>query len=381
MIRYRSRRCRGASQLAIGLTALVLLASACSKRSDGGSTETTKTPAASTAETSSASDTTAAPAASTVATSPGTDATASAGESTTGTLDIIMVSGPLFDPFFSALKKGADDAASDLGVNLEYATVENADNFGPDLARLTQNAVTKHPDGLAVGNYFPDAQGPEITRGVKAGIPLVMVNGGEATWRDFGALTYIGQDETLAGEQGAQTLIDAGAKNILCVNHVPGNPTVEARCIGAQKVAGDNGAKSSVLNIASQDANNPTAVVAAIRGQLQADSSIDAVFTLGSGIAESALRAVDDAGLAGKVMVGTTDLSKNVLQAVADKELLFAIDQQPYLQGYYAVQVLAQYVRYGLLPAAPPRTGPLVVNTANVAAVQKANESGVRGAA
>jgi simple sugar transport system substrate-binding protein len=63
------------------------------------------------------------------------------------------------------------------------------------------------------------------------------------------------------------------------------------------------------------------------------------------------LKAVHRLDRPGAVTVGTFDLGPDVLRAVQDHQLLFAVDQQAYLQGYLPVVLLTERARYGLFPA------------------------------
>jgi simple sugar transport system substrate-binding protein len=293
---------------------------------------------------------------------------------------IILVSGTLTDPFFGAMKRGADDAAHDLGVKYRYLPAEIA---GPALAHALQTALASHPSGLAFGDWFPSTEDPLVAAAAKAGLPVVVVNSAPADWHASGAFAFIGQSDTAAGILGGENLIRAGARDVLCVNHAPGAQNLEQRCTGLAKVAHAAGGTSSVLNIPFSDAFNPGKVTQDIRGALIANKHIDAVFTLGSSIATDAVRAVTDQGLSGKVTIGTVDLSSAVLDDVAKGKLLFTIDQQPYLQGYYAVAILAQAVKYGLHLVGQVSTGPTTITKSGAPNVIRINGEfhGVRGAA
>lgn len=142
------------------------------------------------------------------------------------------------------------------------------------------------------------------------------------------------------------------------------------------------GGTATELSLPYSDATNPAKVMQAVQGALSGDASIDAVFTLGSGIARDALRAIGDMPGDRRVVVGTIDLSSEVLQQVADGNLMFAIDQQPYLQGYYAIQILAQELKYGVHPVGIVKTGPLAITKDDAARTMEINgrEKGIRGA-
>jgi len=295
-------------------------------------------------------------------------------------LHIIGVLGPLSDPFFSTMKKGGEDAAKAEGVNFEFTAPNGFDNLAQDLARLIEVGISRKPDAMVIGNFIPDAESAGIKAAVDAGITVVVVNTGADNWRELGAISFIGQDEVLAGAEAARMMAAAGVKHALCVNHVPGNPGTQARCKGLEEGMVAVGGKGTTFNIPYSDAGSPQQVMQAIKGTLAADSSIDGVFTLGSGIAENALQAVDSAGLGDKVKVGTTDISTNTLNAVKDGTLLFDIDQQSYIQGYYSVLIAAQKLKYGLQPIGVITTGPLVITKDNVDAVLEAQKLGVRGA-
>lgn len=302
------------------------------------------------------------------------------GRSSGRTLSVIVVSGPLSDPFFGAMKTGADNAGKELNVSTEYLSPTSTDASGPTLAKLMQAAVAKKPDAIVVGNFFPEAQNPEIKAAIKAGIPVVVINSGMSDWRQLGALTFVGIEPALAGSRSGQEMAERGVKTGLCVNTVPGNPALEQLCQGYTDAIKKSGGTASSLRIPYQNATNPTKVTQAIAGALKADKSIDGVFTTGAAVAENALTAADNAGR--ELTVGSGDLSTQVLKDIEAGKIQYAMDQQPYLQTYYGVLVAQQYVRYGLAPADMVLTGPQVIGKDNAADVLKVNEQyqGIRGA-
>jgi simple sugar transport system substrate-binding protein len=96
----------------------------------------------------------------------------------------------------------------------------------------------------------------------------------------------------------------------------------------------------------------------------------------------SALRAVEELGRKGEVLVGTADLSNEALNAIKSGDLAFAMDQQPYLQGYLSIQTAFHYLNYGLSPIGHVKTGPMVIDIENVDKTLEVNKKfpGVRGA-
>lgn len=295
---------------------------------------------------------------------------------------LIVVSGPLSWPFFAAVKQGFDDGAEAFGLDYQYVAVTDTANMTSDYPRLLQQALSRDPKMLLVGEFFPDGMDPVIREATAAGIPVLIHNSGQTLWEDNGSIGFIGEEPYQMGYRAGQIQAEAGVTKGFCFNQVPGNPTVEARCDGYIAAMEEAGAQTVYETIGTGDATNPQALTQAIRGVLQANPDIDGIFTLNAVPAMSALSAVRDAGRDGEVMIGTADLSNEVLEAIKAGDIAFAMDQQPYLQGFLSMMVAAQYLKYGLHPIGHVMTGPLVIDQGNVDATLQANteHAGIRGA-
>jgi simple sugar transport system substrate-binding protein len=142
------------------------------------------------------------------------------------------------------------------------------------------------------------------------------------------------------------------------------------------------GAKVQVLAIPSEQAQNPQAVLQAIKGVLQATPTIDGIFTLGSAQSVNAIKATDELGITEKVFVGTVDISNLNLQLVQQKKMRFILDQQPYIQGFYSIVAAYQYARYRVFPIGQIVTSPFIITPDNVEEILAINKKygGVRGA-
>lgn len=293
---------------------------------------------------------------------------------------IVMLGGPLWDPFFGAMKKGGDDAARDLNVDYQWITGTDPNNFVADYAKLVKQAASQKPAAMVIGNYFPDTLDPIIKEITASGIPVIIQHDGGASWQDVGAISYVGFSARDLGRAVAERQIAAGAKFGLCVNHVPGNTTLDLDCLGYNDAFKAAGGDSKVLIIQFSDASNPTFVTGAIRGALQADERIDAIWTIGAVQGVASVEAVKQSGR--KVVNASLGLSLGSLEALKNGDLLFIADLQPYLDGYYALLAAYQYVQYKMLPMGQISTGPLMITKDNVDEVLKVNDTypGVRGA-
>ncbi|MGW0972146.1 sugar ABC transporter substrate-binding protein [Streptomyces griseus] len=272
------------------------------------------------------------------------------------------------DTFWDIVQKGAEQAALKDNINFIYSHNDEANQQ----AQLVQTAIDKKVDGLIVSLAKPDAMKAVVAKAVKAGIPVVTVNSGSAESKEFGALTHIGQDETIAGEAVGDELNERGRKKALCVLHEQGNVGHEQRCAGAKKTF-----DGTMQNLYVDGTNMPD-VTASIEAKLQSDKSIDAVVTLGAPFADAAVQAKQTAG--SKAEIDTFDLNAKVATGLQTDKLGFAVDQQPYLQGYEAVDLLwlYRYNRNVLGGGQPVLTGPQIITKDDADALADYTKRGTR---
>ena len=187
----------------------------------------------------------------------------------------------------------------------------------------------------------------------------------------------MGQTEYEAGFAGGERLAEAGVRRALCINHEVGNTAQDLRCRGLADALAESGGSAAVLGVNLAD---PADTQQRIAGALRADSGIDGMLALGPSGADPALAALRAAGRAGDVAFGTFDLTPRVLEAVRDGDMLFAIDQQQYLQGYLPVILLVKYLETRALPGGGDiiRTGPGFVTRADAASVIDLTARGIR---
>jgi len=297
-------------------------------------------------------------------------AEAAAGKASTPKMTVAMITHAApGDTFWDLIRKGAQAAAAKDNVKLVYSSSPNA----ADQANLVQNAIDQKVDGIALTAAKPDAMKDVVAKATKAGIPVVGFNSGLDDWKDLGMLEYFGQDENIAGQAFGERLNEVGAKNAVCVIQEQGHVALEARCAGLKKAFEG---KTETLYVNGADMPS---VKSTITAKLKQNSSIDEVVTLGAPFALTAVQSVADAG--SKAKVATFDLNKDLVNAVKEGNVQFAVDQQPYLQGYLAVDGLWLYKNNGNFSGggtAPVLTGPAFVTEENVDAIAKFAEKGTR---
>ncbi|MDT0452221.1 sugar ABC transporter substrate-binding protein [Streptomyces hesseae] len=272
------------------------------------------------------------------------------------------------DTFWDIVQNGAKQAAAKDNIKFLYAH----DVEGNKQAQNVQAMIDQKVDGLIVTLAKPDAMKDVVAKAEKAGIPVITVNSGSDKSKEFGALTHIGQDEVIAGEAVGEQLNQRGRKKAVCVLHEQGNVGHEQRCEGVKKAF-----KGEVQNLYVEGTNMP-GVQSSIEAKLQSDKDIDAVVTLGAPFAPTAVKAAQQAG--SKAEVDTFDLNAKVAEALQSGSLGFAVDQDPYLQGYEAVDLLwlYKYNRDMLGGGRPVLTGPQIVTKDDAKTLAEYTKRGTR---
>jgi simple sugar transport system substrate-binding protein len=259
-----------------------------------------------------------------------------------------------------------------MGVTVEYQAPGTFDMV--EMAQIIEAAVASRPDGLVVSIPDPEALGAAIRSAVDAGIPVISMNSGSDVFANFGVLVHVGQTEYEAGLLAGQRMAEAGVTNALCINQEVGNAALDARCQG---FADGLGGSVSVIPV---DLGDQAGTQAAVAGALSANPDTNGILALGPTGALPTLAAVREAGV--DVKLATFDLAPEVLQAIIDGEMEFAIDQAQYLQGYLPIVLLTQYLETGAIPLGSVDrvilTGPQIVTADTAADVIEASSLGLR---
>lgn len=285
-------------------------------------------------------------------------------------LDIAVIThGAPGDAFWDVVRSGSEQAGEDLGVSVAY-------NSDPDPTRqseLIDNAVSQGVDGIVVSMANPDGVQDAVEAAVAAGIPVVTINSGLEQSAEFGAITHVGQDETIAGNAVGERLNEDGQTGkVLCVIQEAGNVGLENRCAAVAETY-----EGEVENI-QVDGTDNAQVEDTLLSKLQSDSSVSVVLTLGGQYAIAAVQAQEQAGT--QAEIDTFDLSSDVTDAIQAGTIGFAVDQQPYVQGYLPIDVLYLFATNGNVVGGgqPVFSGPAFITEENAAQVAEYAANGTR---
>jgi simple sugar transport system substrate-binding protein len=297
--------------------------------------------------------------------------------------NIFVVGGKPDDPFWSIVKRGAEDAGKVVeaqGGTVTWLGPQNYDNLGVDAAELIRQAIDQKADAIVGPDWVPEAMDPAFKAVVDAGIPLVVYNAGGLQAADrLGAMNYVGSDDYKGGVAGGEYLAKAGNKKGVCINTLPGAANIEAYCGGFKEGMANGGGEADALPLPATSFGSATAVAQAVKAYLLQHQDVTAVFTVGNVDANSAMNGITQAGKAGAVQLCGINFDETILNNIKDGKQACAIDQQGYLQGYLAVSILNGNVNYGLtVPTREILTGPGIVDKNSVEATIAGVKAGAR---
>ncbi len=278
---------------------------------------------------------------------------------------VLVSHAPDSDSWWNTIKNAIKVAGEQMDVSVEYRNPPTGDLA--DMARIVEQAVASNPNGLIVTIADFDVLSGPVEKAVRKGIPVITINSGtHEQSRKLGALLHVGQPEYDAGKGAGLRAKAGGVTKFLCVNHYITNPASVERCTGfADGLGVELG--NQMIDSGMDPGESKNKVIAYLR----ANPDTNGILTLGPNSAHPTIAALGTMKLSGKIFMGTFDLSDEIAAAVKEGTIAFAIDQQPFLQGYLPVVILTNLARYGVVPGNNINSGPGFVTKKNIALVEK----------
>ena len=269
------------------------------------------------------------------------------------------------DSWWNTIQNGIALAGDQMGVEVEYRNPPTGDLA--DMARIIEQAAASGPNGIITTLADYDVLSGAISSAVDSGVDVIIMNSGTpAQAREVGALMYVGQPEYDAGHAAGMRAKGDGVGSFLCVNHYISSPSSTERCQGFA-----DGLGVDLGNQMIDSGQDPAEIKNKVLAYLSANPNTDAVLTLGPTSADPTLLALDENGMAGDIYFGTFDLGTEIVKGIKADVIAWGIDQQPFLQAYLPVVVLANYHRYGVLPGNNINSGPGFVTKDGLELVEK----------
>jgi simple sugar transport system substrate-binding protein len=289
---------------------------------------------------------------------------------------IYMIAPSLTDPFWVAEQNGANQAAKDFGVNVVFqAPAEDTGDAG--MVPLLQAAIAAKSAGIAI-DYPSKTMEAATTAALDSGAAVVLYNNnrfeGENAPKDsrIAQLAFVGQDESKSGDVLGKAFLPSLPTQpckVLIVNPFPTAFVLTLRGDGIKRALDAAKYPHADLAATGDEGQNLSLISAA----LQADKGICGVVGLGGPGANPAAQYVAQNGL--KVPVATFDVGAETATLIKNGSLTMALNQQPFLQSYFAVADLANEIKYHLTPA-NINTGTSIVTSKNIDTVKACIDAG-----
>jgi len=278
---------------------------------------------------------------------------------------ILVSHAPDSDSWWNTIKNGLALAGKQMGVEVEYRNPPTGDLA--DMARIIEQAAASGPNGIITTLADPNILAGPIKAAVDSGVDVIIMNSGTPEMaRKVGALMYVGQPEYDAGYAAGLRAKSDGVGSFLCVNHYATQPSSTERCQGFA-----DGLGIKLGNQMIDSGQDPGEIKNRVMAYLSANPKTDAVLTLGPTSADPTLLALEENGMAGDIYFGTFDLGGDIVKGIKSGVIKWGIDQQPFLQAYLPVVVMANYHRYGVLPGNNINSGPGFVTADGLGKIEK----------
>lgn len=261
--------------------------------------------------------------------------------------------------FSQVIGSGVVQAGEDLGVDVEF-TGSTAEQAIEDMVAIIETLITRRVDGLAIANVSPEALNPMIARAMAAGIPTITYGTPAPGSTD---LAFIGQDLVASGEAQADIIAEALGEE--------GDVLIISVSVSAQwSIDRENGVRAGIakypnMNVVDiiETGTEDQQVYAAIENAIRANPNLRAIATLDAVTTPVTGRILSRSNF-DLVHVGH-DLQTETLANIKNGATYAALSQNPYLQGYTAVEMLYNFIMEGTLPS-DVDTGVLRVDAGNV---------------
>ncbi len=259
---------------------------------------------------------------------------------------IVVFTKNVTNPFWKAVRTGADKAAKALGADVEHAAPTKPDNI-EEQTRLVEDWIVKKPDAFVFVPVDYKALVPSIEKVNRAGIPIVIFSN-RMTGVDV--VSYVGSDDETIGYELGRYLFEAlgGKGKVIHIDGVPAAITAQNRKKGFDRALKES---PGIELLASQPGNyRRLPAVQVMENLMQRFPAIDGVFCANDDMAVGVVEALEAAGRGGKTRVVGIDAIPDGAVAIAKGRLLASADYSGHDQGFLAVTAAVKHLRGERVP-------------------------------
>lgn len=255
------------------------------------------------------------------------------------------------NPFFDPMIKAAEAEAKKLGVSLEVQAPPQESDKELQFS-MVENLTAKGVDAILIAPADSKGIVPALKRAADKGILVInldnRVDAASAAGAGLELGGYVGADNEEGGRLAGKAMIGylGGHGKVAMLEGIRGADNAEARRRGFER------AVSGILTIVARDSAewDTQKGYAKFQSMLAAHPDIEGLFCANDKMALGAMKAIEEAGKKGKVVVVGYDNIPDVRPYLESGEMKATIEQHPDLMGRYGVLMAV-----GVLDGSVPR--------------------------
>ena len=276
---------------------------------------------------------------------------------------VALVLKTLNSPFFLDMKRGAEETAARLGVDLSIQAAEREIDAEKQM-QIIENLIETGVKVLLICPSGSREIVAAVAKANRAGIPVVIVDDRiddrAAAEAKVHTDSYVGSDNVEGGRLAGRYLVEqsSGSARVAILEGIPGHQTGDARLQGFREAIRD---APGVTVVASQTANwERDQGFTVFQNILQAHPDVDSVFACNDVMALGAVEAIAAAGRTGRIRVIGFDAIDDARKAIQAGTMAASIAQFPAEMGRLAVESAAKLLRGEAVPREQPTRVELV---------------------
>ena len=267
---------------------------------------------------------------------------------------VALVLKTLNHPFFVDMRRGAQEAADRLGVNLQVQAAEREIDVEKQM-QIVENMIQTGIQALVITPSGSREIVSALVKAKNAKVPIVIVDtrvdAKAAADAGVKTETFVGSDNYAGGKLAGDYLVKVtgGKAHVGILEGIPGHETGDSRLRGFRDAVKD---AAGVTIVASQPANwERDQGFNVFQNMLQAHPDIDSVFACSDLMALGAVEAIRAAGKTGTIKVIGFDALDDAKKAIAAGTMEASVAQFPSEMGKAAVESAVKVIRGETLPA------------------------------
>ena len=266
----------------------------------------------------------------------------------TGKPTVALVLKTLNHPFFVDMRRGAQEAADRLGVNLQVQAAEREIDVEKQM-QIVENLIQTGIQALVITPSGSREIVSALVKAKNAKVPIVIVDtrvdAKAAADAGVRTETFVGSDNYAGGKLAGEYLVKVtgGKAHVGILEGIPGHETGDSRMRGFRDAVKD---AAGVTIVASQPANwERDQGFNVFQNMLQAHPDIDSVFACSDLMALGAVEAIAAAGKTGTIRVIGFDALDDAKKAIAAGTMEASVAQFPAEMGKAAVESAVKVIR------------------------------------